>query len=44
VKAVGKEHRTEVRLQFESNLPSALIAPSVLHAQGLSTRTGVAGM
>lgn len=44
MKAVGKGHRVEVGLQFESSLPSALIAPSVLCAQGLSTRTGVAGM
>lgn len=44
VKAVGKGHRVEVGLQFENSLPSALIAPSVLCVQGLSTRMGVAGM
>lgn len=44
MKAAGKGHRVEVGLQFEGSLPSALIAPSVLCVQGLSTRMGVAGM
>lgn len=41
---MGKGHGVEVGLQFESSLPSVLIAPAVLCAQGLSTRTGAAGM
>lgn len=48
VKAVGKGHRVDAGLQFKRTLPSALIAPSVLYAvlcaQGLSIRTGLAGL
>lgn len=48
VTAVGKGHGVDVGLQFKRTLPSALIAPSVLYAvlcaQGLSIRTGLAGL
>lgn len=44
VKAVGKVRGREVGLQFKKGLPSALVAPSVLCAQGLSTRTGAADL